>query len=58
MKPAAPGPLIRLRDWYDIFTVDPATVVECPDCEERSPELDNVYALARWTVEHETQCPA
>jgi hypothetical protein len=55
---APPGPELRIAYWYDMYKVEPAGVVICPDCDQRSPELDNVYALARWASEHYTKCPA
>lgn len=49
---------VTVRNWYDVYEVQPAAQVVCPDCEERSPELDNVYALVRWTSDHTRRCPA
>jgi hypothetical protein len=55
---APPGAPVVVRDWFDVYEVEPAAVVICPDCEQRSPELNNVYALARWTVQHQAECQA
>jgi hypothetical protein len=49
------GPPVVVRDWHDIYCLDPAAAIECPDCEQRSAELDNLYALARWVADHD--CP-
>jgi hypothetical protein len=57
MMAALPEPPVTVYDWYDIYMFEP-TVVECPDCEQRSPEMENVYALARWTVDHANGCKA
>lgn len=52
------GAPVTVRDWFDVYEVEPAAVVICPDCEQRSPELDNVYALAQWAGQRSGECPA
>ena len=47
-----------VRDWCDVYEIEPAAHVVCPDCEERSAELDNVYAVAEWVAKHQTECQA
>ena len=47
---------ITVMDWFDIFIFDSATTITCPDCDQISPELPDVWAAAQWTDKHQKEC--
>jgi len=47
---------VVVPDWWDIFTLH-ENMAECPDCDQRSPEMRDVFALAQWVEQHITDCP-
>jgi hypothetical protein len=56
-KPAAPD-RVAVLPWFDVFAFDDAPTITCPDCDEQSPELPDVWAAVRWADKHQRECPA
>jgi hypothetical protein len=55
LQPAAP---VLVKDWWDGFTFASADAeIWCPDCDEASPELANIYEAAQWVEQHLKECP-
>ena len=50
---------IMVLEWFDVFVFDnPAPTITCPDCDEQSPELADVWAAVRWADTHQRECAA
>lgn len=57
-SPATPKPLITVAEWWDLYQFTGEGQVDCPDCDQRSPECENVYQLVEWINSHIPDCPA
>lgn len=49
---------VLVLPWFDVFVFDDAPEITCPDCDERSPALPDVWAAVRWADAHQRRCPA
>ena len=50
---------VVVLDWFDVFVFDrPEPTITCPDCDQISPELRDVWEAVKWADQHPTECPA
>lgn len=49
---------IAVLSWFDVFTFDDTPTITCPDCDEVSPELRDVWAAVQWADNHQRKCSA
>lgn len=48
---------IKVYNWWDVYELVDGPAVQCPDCEQRSPDLANPWQLACWVEQHQAECP-
>lgn len=54
----SPGsPVIPVRVWWEVFTFNGESQLECPDCETLSEQFRDIYAAVRWVNDHYSTCP-
>lgn len=60
--PAEPKPeepyRIAVLSWFDLYVFDDPPAVTCPDCDQSSPALRDVWAAVRWADTHQRECRA
>lgn len=49
---------IVARPWFDVFTFDDPPTITCPDCDQQSPALADVWAAMKWVFTHYQECAA
>lgn len=49
---------IVVLSWFDVYAFDDAPTITCPDCDQRSPALRDVWAAAQWADGHQRECAA
>jgi hypothetical protein len=49
---------VMVRDWMDLFHFGQPAELICPDCDQVSPEVEHIFAAAKWVEKHAKECPA